>query len=391
MITIFTPIYNRITLLKKLYNSLINQTSYDFEWIVIDDGSEDPIVDYISRIALKTTEFPVYCKRQEHGGKIRAWNKAAEIANGELFFIVDSDDILLPQAIERMTSWWNEIKIDMSFAGVSGLRVDEKNRVFGKPDFASWFDGTYFEAVEHGITGDKADAYRTNLIRKFPIPIFDDELYTPEGCFVEQLAEKGYKMRWYNEVIYKGGYLEDGITRQGVKKWRRNPKGLAIYYSIHRNAIGMNRDDYMVCCRDYYELIYDRIGDLELTNLLGLTKTEKKRIDSAINETRDNLISTINSYNIPRIALFGYGNIGKKMSYYLYSIDYEIQYIIDRNKENIVDYPAYTINDQLPDVDVIIICMRDREEYMVMYEQIRNLVQEVAIIDAMSLYVEIRE
>ena len=41
MISVLTCTYNRETYLPTLYKSLISQTSYDFEWIIVDDGSQD--------------------------------------------------------------------------------------------------------------------------------------------------------------------------------------------------------------------------------------------------------------------------------------------------------------------------------------------------------------
>ena len=41
MITIMTPTYNRAYILGNAYNSLRNQSSFDFEWIIVDDGSTD--------------------------------------------------------------------------------------------------------------------------------------------------------------------------------------------------------------------------------------------------------------------------------------------------------------------------------------------------------------
>ena len=41
MITVFTSTYNRGYIIENLYQSLKRQTSKDFEWIVIDDGSTD--------------------------------------------------------------------------------------------------------------------------------------------------------------------------------------------------------------------------------------------------------------------------------------------------------------------------------------------------------------
>ena len=49
MITIFTPTYNRGYIIEKLYLSLCNQTSNEFEWLVVDDGSTDNTRDLIER------------------------------------------------------------------------------------------------------------------------------------------------------------------------------------------------------------------------------------------------------------------------------------------------------------------------------------------------------
>ena len=41
MITVFTPTYNRGALLRRLYDSLLAQTVYGFEWLIVDDDSSD--------------------------------------------------------------------------------------------------------------------------------------------------------------------------------------------------------------------------------------------------------------------------------------------------------------------------------------------------------------
>ena len=43
-VTVFTPAYNRRHLLNRLFDSLLNQTSFDFEWVVVDDGSTDDTI-----------------------------------------------------------------------------------------------------------------------------------------------------------------------------------------------------------------------------------------------------------------------------------------------------------------------------------------------------------
>ena len=41
MLTLFTPTYNRARTLPNLYRSILRQAYYDFEWIIVDDGSTD--------------------------------------------------------------------------------------------------------------------------------------------------------------------------------------------------------------------------------------------------------------------------------------------------------------------------------------------------------------
>ena len=41
LVSILTPSFNRASLLKKLYDSLRNQSDFSFEWLIVDDGSND--------------------------------------------------------------------------------------------------------------------------------------------------------------------------------------------------------------------------------------------------------------------------------------------------------------------------------------------------------------
>nr|WP_082438491.1 glycosyltransferase family A protein [Tepidiphilus thermophilus] len=50
MITVLTPTYNRYHTLPRLCESLKSQTSKDFEWILVDDGSTDETKDWFKNI-----------------------------------------------------------------------------------------------------------------------------------------------------------------------------------------------------------------------------------------------------------------------------------------------------------------------------------------------------
>ena len=122
MITIFTPTYNRGYIIDNLYKSLLAQTSKDFEWVVVDDGSRDDTDVYFEKITAEENPFKITYKKVANGGKHRAINHGVQAASGEYFFIVDSDDYLLPDAVEKILSWLASLDDSKKWAGVSGYR-----------------------------------------------------------------------------------------------------------------------------------------------------------------------------------------------------------------------------------------------------------------------------
>ena len=91
-VTVFTPTYNRAYIIENLYRSLQRQTCMEFEWLVVDDGSSDGTEALFEKWVKEENPFPIRYHKKENGGKCRAINRGLEMADGELFFTVDSDD-----------------------------------------------------------------------------------------------------------------------------------------------------------------------------------------------------------------------------------------------------------------------------------------------------------
>ncbi|MGL6166786.1 MAG: glycosyltransferase family A protein, partial [Fusobacteriaceae bacterium] len=85
MITVLTPTYNREKYLPRLYNSLINQSSKNLEWVVIDDGSTDLTEELLNKYILEK-KISILYKKQKNSGKMKAVNMGVKIANGEYIF-----------------------------------------------------------------------------------------------------------------------------------------------------------------------------------------------------------------------------------------------------------------------------------------------------------------
>lgn len=93
MISIVIPVYNAAPYLSKCLDSLICQTSKDWEAILIDDGSSDDSVQICNQYAKKDERISFIQKGNEGVAKTR--NKALDISKGKYVFFLDADDYLL--------------------------------------------------------------------------------------------------------------------------------------------------------------------------------------------------------------------------------------------------------------------------------------------------------
>lgn len=235
-ITIFTPTYNRAYLLPNLYKSLLEQTNKSFEWLIYDDGSSDNTEEVVQSF-IKEEIINIKYIKTENRGKHVAINNGVEIAKGELFFIVDSDDILTNDSIEYIIKYWKTIpdKDKHLYAGLGAPRsfVDKNNKIIVKDLGKEWIDATYTDfAFKLNYTADKADIFRTDILRKYKFPVFENENFMTEAVAWFKMADDGYKMRWFNKVIYLCEYRDDGLTQNSYGIRFKNLKGTCHGYNL---------------------------------------------------------------------------------------------------------------------------------------------------------------
>lgn len=234
LFTVFTPTYNRAYILPSLYKSLRSQTVKNFEWLIVDDGSSDNTEQLVSGWQASENGFQIRYYKKENGGKPRAINLGVQEALGEFFFMVDSDDHLLPEALEKLTLWVSAIQDDAHFIGVGAARgYPDLTYIKGVPpktNASGYVDATNLERTKYDLDADMCEAYRTEIFRKFPMAEWPGEKFAPEQIALNEIALAGYKLRWYKDIIYICDYLEDGLTKGSNRLLKENPMGYAMMY-----------------------------------------------------------------------------------------------------------------------------------------------------------------
>ena len=99
-ITAFIPVYNRADISGEAINSILNQTEQDFELILIDDGSTDQSPDVLQSFAEKDNRI-IFYRNEKNLGQPRTRNKALDLASGQYFASLDSDDLAKPQRFRK--------------------------------------------------------------------------------------------------------------------------------------------------------------------------------------------------------------------------------------------------------------------------------------------------
>lgn len=227
-ITVFTPTFNRAYIISALFESLKRQSFQDFEWLVIDDGSTDNTEELFQKFMSEKLNFKIRYLKKENGGQHRALNDAIPLAEGELFMIVDSDDFLSDNALERILYYADSIKGKNGFAGVSGLRCYMDGQTIGGvwANKEPFVDATNLERWKYHLSGDKAEAYYTDVLKTYyPLPVFDGENDVDKGILWNKIGHAGLKIRWFGENIYYCEYLNDGMSRNQYSNQLKNFQG----------------------------------------------------------------------------------------------------------------------------------------------------------------------
>lgn len=232
-LTILTPTYNRDELLQRLYKSLCKQTCQEFQWLVIDDGSTDSTQELMEKF-IKENEIHIEYEKKENGGKHTALNYSHSYIKGNYVVIVDSDDLLTYDAVEKIIRKWEQYDADSTIAGITFQRGKIENGQTFDNHIKGEYQSTFVQETNRGMHGDHCETVRSELFKRFEFPEFEDEYFIAEGAMWYSVT-KGYKVVYTDEVVYLAEYLEGGLTKSGRILHVKNPKGCMWHASILLN------------------------------------------------------------------------------------------------------------------------------------------------------------
>lgn len=207
LFTVFTPTYNRASVINRVYESLLLQTFKDFEWLIVDDGSTDETRGLVEHWTQDSqTWFPIRYVYQENQHKKVAHNRGVREARGELFLTLDSDDTCVPEALDRLAHHWYAIPEGQRdrFSAVTSLCRYEDGSIVGDSfPCDGWIDSDSLEMTyRYRTRGEKWGFQRRDVLRNYLFPEMAVSVpgYVPEGLVWSAVA-RNYKTRFVNEAL----------------------------------------------------------------------------------------------------------------------------------------------------------------------------------------------
>lgn len=233
LITVFTPTYNRKSFLPNLHHSLCSQTFKNFEWLIIDDGSTDGTELLIQEFQnSKIIDIRYY--KQPNGGKHRAFNVAVDMARGEIFSIVDSDDTLFDNALNVLWNEYQKVKSDKLICRISNPRMFKSQPIYdGKSSdlYYGEFVSKYSDILEYW------DSFKTSILLDYKFPDIEGEKFCSEALIFTTLG-CDYKVHFFFGKYYDSKYYPDGLTASSLYR-----RVFSINYTllVYENSYNLRR------------------------------------------------------------------------------------------------------------------------------------------------------
>ena len=236
LVSVLIPAYNHENYIQETIESIINQTYPNIELIILDDGSKDKTWEKITELKPKCENRFVKSlfETKQNEGTCITLNKLLKLSSGEFVYIIASDDLAKPQAIEEEVKFLQD-NPDYALAVGDNEYVDS----MGKQIFRTQ------KAFTSNIKNAKYKTVKEFLSSKLNIDFLSDDFGSYKTLYKENYIPNGYLIRKnIFETIgnfTKNAPLEDFWLMLQISKYKKMKyiDEILFSYRIHNtNTIG---------------------------------------------------------------------------------------------------------------------------------------------------------
>ena len=195
VISVVMPTYNRIDLLPRSIESILNQTYQDFEFIIVDDGSTDGSVSLIQAYQKKDKRIRLI-QNNKNRGIPYSRNRGMDAARGKYVAIMDSDDFSEPDRLQKSMRFFQK---HPDYHAVNSVYHE-----MGKKGINNWVPPKRWEIIfNFSNYYTNLAVYDLNFVRSHHIR-YDETLISAEDYdFWSKIWLAGGKLGMINEPLIR--------------------------------------------------------------------------------------------------------------------------------------------------------------------------------------------
>jgi glycosyltransferase involved in cell wall biosynthesis len=213
-------------LLRRALDSVLAQTYTDFEFIVIDDASEDGSRQVVEEYAAKDSRIVLVKQDRNSGAPAVRYNQGIEMAKGELIYFAFDDDALFPNCLETFVKMF---EADPSADMIAGLcTIWDMASMTRHENFGT----EPLENLEfHNIMGNGAVCLKRSIFME--IGGHDERLAMRRLC--------DWEMWWR---IWKKGYKIKRVNHSFYEQWCNQPDSVGLTMGVDIDVVVRIRQDF---------------------------------------------------------------------------------------------------------------------------------------------------
>lgn len=300
LVSIIIPTYNREEFIADAIQSVINQTYKNFEILVIDDGSKDNTKNIIQ--SMKDSRLFYFL--QKHNGRSSARNLGISISKGKYITFLDSDDLYLPEKIEKQVTYLEQ-NLQYSMIYSSAKCIDEKGACLNYT-YTATASGWIYEKIAYFLP--TTIILPTVMVRKRifqEIGIFDEKMNRFEDidmwrrisrqcmiyampditCLIRTHKDNHIKNQDPKQIIKNLEYYKNKILTEDVHiSKKQHEEKIKLLYEYYINAFLALPEFYVFAKKLYFlltgkpffiRILYQKIKQLLLITTTIISKSTK--------------------------------------------------------------------------------------------------------------------
>lgn len=269
LISVIIPVYNVEQYVESCLNSVINQSYFNLEIILVDDGSTDRSGGICDQYALKDSRIKVL--HEENAGLGEARNRGVRISSGDYICFVDSDDWIEEDYCKELVKAAERTNSDIAICGYNECFKDAKTP---RVKYDDCFTTTGKEILHYTMTANSKYWFNISVWNKlykreiisglcFKSRVYEDIMYNAESMY------RANKIAYINQCLYnyrtnrEGSIISKGFQRKTIE-FEMKFKEERVEFFNRNNEIELARDAEAVVIHD--KLLYYAFMSLSKDN-----------------------------------------------------------------------------------------------------------------------------